>query len=850
MYDPDAVRQWLHTLHGAATGLMHVCATGLWTGRTFPADQLDQAADYIGRLDTAGREGIYARVTTLRAPLQRGQRGSAADSAALPALWGDIDIAGPGHADAGKLPPDETTGRKLVPAAGLPEPTLWVHSGGGLYPMWLLDTPHTIADPGDLADLADLAAGWQRAIAHGADSLGWAYGAGVGDLARVLRIPGTINRKAGLARPCRVVDDGGPRYTLAELYGHLAAALPVADAPQHAEPSPRLASVRTGNEATTPGDDYAARVEWGDILGPAGWRHVGQRGHTDHWARPGKDGPGISATTNALGTNRLHVFSTSTPFEAGQSYSKLGAYAVLYHGGDLRAAAKTLHSEGYGTPAPLAPDPTAERAALAELVGGAHTPTLYAVNGTAVRVIDPTPGVDRYGPTEDGLARALVAHHGERLRYCPQRGSWLAWDGHVWRWDDAETHRELIRQLARALPDDDTWRTFKRRALSSTGVSGVARLAQSDPAVVVGAAQLDADPWALNTPAGIVDLRTGETRPADPAGLHTRSTVCGYDIDADPSMWRMFLSVTFGRDGELVAYLQRLVGYSATGTIGPHVLPFAHGSGGNGKGVFLEGVAGVLGDYATTAPVSFLMAQTYASHETEIARLAGARMVLCSEVAEGDHFDEVKVKMLTGGDSLTARYMRQDHFTFTPSHHLWLMGNHRPAVKSGGRAFWRRLRLIPFLHEVPDSAAIDDLQGVLIRDHGPALLAWIVAGAVAYAATGLAEPDSVRVATAEYAAEQDSVGAFVRERCIIGGGQLVKARASMVRAAYEAWCHAEGETPVNPKAFGLAMKNRFAVALVRSNDARWYVGLTVREGPENASPNASPQNDQDHGRYR
>jgi putative DNA primase/helicase len=220
----------------------------------------------------------------------------------------------------------------------------------------------------------------------------------------------------------------------------------------------------------------------------------------------------------------------------------------------------------------------------------------------------------------------------------------------------------------------------------------------------------------------------------------------------------------------MIGYLQRLVGYSAVGMIGPHVLPFCHGSGGNGKGAFLEAVTGVLGDYATSAPVGFLMAQTHSGHETEIARLAGARMVLCSEVNEDDRFDEAKVKQLTGGDTLTARFMRQDHFTFTPTHQLWLMGNHQPAVRSGGRSFWRRLRLVPFLHEVPESEVIDDLQGLLVREHGAALLAWIVAGAVAYAEDGLREPDSVKSATAAYERDQDTVRRFVDDCCHLGGG--------------------------------------------------------------------------------
>ncbi len=842
-FDVAAVRRWLGILHGDAPGLVHICASGNWTGATFRTDQLDAAAAYVAVLDAGTPEGIYVRVTTLKAPLAAGTRGGQADTLALPALWADIDIAGPGHKSEQKLPPDEEAARKIVKAAGLPEATLWIHSGGGMYPFWLLDTPYIVED----SDAADLSGGWQKALGHGASSLGWHYGTGVGDLARVLRIPGTVNRKEGLARPCAVVSGGGARYSFQALYQAMTDALHAIPEPEPV--APRLTAVRLDDGSVSPGDDYAAKTSWSDILGDAGWRYAYSRGQVEYWRRPGKSDGGISATVNALGTDRLRIFTTATNFDT-TSYSKLGAYAVLEHDGDLKAAAKALQVQGFGRSPTLSP-PVVQSQTLADLMPDRiPTPaTLAAVDGTAVRVIaEPAAGPEAYGPTEDGMALALVTRHGHELRYCPQRGSWLAWNGHVWSWDDGETHREMIRILARELPEDKDWKPFKRRATSAAGVAGIARLAQSDARVVAMVSQLDANPYELNTPAGIVDLRTGATRPADPAALHTRSTRCVPDQSADTSMWMMFLSQTFGNNVELVSYLQRLLGYSATGRVGAHVLPFAYGSGGNGKGVFLEAVSGVLGDYATTAPVGFLMKQAHVGHETEIARLAGARMVLCSEVNEGDQFDEAKVKQLTGGDTLTARFMRADHFSFRPTHHLWLMGNHKPEVRSGGRAFWRRLRLVPFLHEVSEDKVIDDLQNILIGEHGPAVLAWIVAGAAAYMDSGLRDPESVTAATSEYAKDQDTVARFVEDCCHLGGGDLVRVRTTDVRQAYERWCTAGGETGVTPKALTTALRTRFGVEPVKgAKGTRFYAGMCLLE---NDPPPGEDLESEDGGRYR
>jgi putative DNA primase/helicase len=219
------------------------------------------------------------------------------------------------------------------------------------------------------------------------------------------------------------------------------------------------------------------------------------------------------------------------------------------------------------------------------------------------------------------------------------------------------------------------------------------------------------------------------------------------------------------------------------------------------------------------------MAKTYSGHETEIARLAGARMVVTSEVNEHDRFDEARVKQLTGGDTLAARFMRQDHFTFAPTHKLWLMGNHQPTVSAGGHSFWRRLRIVPFDHTVPEERRVEDLQGILAREHGPAVLAWIVAGARAYLAGGLDTPRTVLAATDEYENDQNTVTRFVEERCHVGGGSQVKIRMSALREAYETWCHAESVTPVTAKSLGMTLRSKFGVTDGKSNGHKLYVGI-------------------------
>ncbi|MFB4276059.1 phage/plasmid primase, P4 family [Nonomuraea sp. MTCD27] len=577
-------------------------------------------------------------------------------------------------------------------------------------------------------------------------------------------------------------------------------------------------------DGVSPGDDYNARTTWDEILVPRGWTRVWASGSTVYWRRPGKS-TGFSATTGRNDADNLYVFSTSTEFEAERPYDKFGALAHTDYRGDHSAAATALSAAGYGvraerTVAAPAPAPPPLHGNLAPVV------QLHPDGPPPLAVVEER----TYAQSDDGNALALVDRFGDVIRFCPERGRWLAWTGVRWEWQPmgGGLVREYGKRVARGLAEADKPAVaHKRKALSSPGTTAMLAQAQTDTRIVVAVDDLDNQPWQLNTPAGIVDLRTGTLGPSDAGMLHTKVTACSPDPDADMARWDEFLADTFGADTQLVSYLQRLIGYSATGSVAKHVLPFCVGSGGNGKGVFLESLVAVLGDYATTAPSGFLMAKASIQHETEIARLAGMRMVVCSEVADDDRFDEVKVKQLTGGDTLTARFMRQDHFTFTPSHKLWLMGNHQPSVRAGGRAFWRRLRLIPFEHEVPVEKMVDDLQGILANEHGPALLAWIVAGAAAYAQGGLQEPDSVTVATDHYAADQDTVARFVDACCHKAASDQVQINVSKFREAYERWCFEEGETPVSPKKLTMELTRRHGVGDSRSSTARFYTRITL-----------------------
>jgi putative DNA primase/helicase len=616
----------------------------------------------------------------------------------------------------------------------------------------------------------------------------------------------------------------------------------------------------------TPGDDYENRTDWTDILTPHGWTLVSQRGRTRYWLRPGKPrGSGLSATTgHADDRDRLFVFTSSTDFAQEVPYTKLGAYAVLEHGGDFSAAAKALARAGFGQHATaLAPADTDDLAGLIAPTSPTVDPTPGgddATEQTTPAAAAPKPstkaatggrpavGVAKQRqahPNEDNTALLLVDQHADTIRYCPGRGTWLTWNGHRWTNDDRGLVSEHVRAIARRLPNGDGWATYTKRALSAQGVAGIKRLAQSDQRIVAPVAQLDARPYELNTPAGVVDLRTGSLGAPDPGALHTRSTTVAPDLDAEHPLWDRFLADTFAGDPAMTTYIQRLLGLSIVGVVLEQLFPFAHGAGANGKTTLLSVVQHLVGmgetGYAMSAPASMLLASRSEGHPTELARLSGARLVVTSELEDSQRFAEAKIKLLTGKDTITGRFMRQDWFDFVPTHTLWLLANHQPEVRAGGIAFWRRIRLLPFEHTVPPEKRVPDLEDRLITREGPAILGWVIRGAADYFAHGLAEPESVRAATAAYQRDQDTVARFVDEQCTTGPTSALhlKVKSAELRAAYETWCRIEGEEPVNPKAFAIALRAKYGVLPERTNSARFLAGIRlndVDQGAADASP--------------
>ena len=300
--------------------------------------------------------------------------------------------------------------------------------------------------------------------------------------------------------------------------------------------------------------------------------------------------------------------------------------------------------------------------------------------------------------TEDGLALAFTKAHQDKLRYDHSIGRWFHWTGKAWRRDETKLAffwaRAVCREIAKHFALAGSKLTTIAKAATAAAVE---RYAQSDQAMAVTQAIWDCDLYLLGTPGGTVDLRTGElTVPIIEDYISKLTSVTPADT-ADCPLWLKFFNEVTKNNKDLIRFYQQWCDYCLTGDVKEHQLLFAHGPGGNGKGVFLNTLRSILGDYAINAAMDTLVLGSVDKHPTDLAMLRGARLVTASETEEGRAWAEARIKALTGADPITARFMRQDFFTFQVQFKLTIISNYKPVFKNVDAAHRRRFNLAPFL---------------------------------------------------------------------------------------------------------------------------------------------------------
>ncbi len=452
--------------------------------------------------------------------------------------------------------------------------------------------------------------------------------------------------------------------------------------------------------------------------------------------------------------------------------------------------------------------------------------------------------------TDMGNARRFAQqHHGVAIYV--QSWGWLVWDGAVWTRDDTGKVMQLAKATAHALYDqareeldrakdsigeiehaqehgDEAsvkrgkeriteaqrksreWLVWAIKSQSAPRLAAMVDLAKDEPECVSSPDQFDTDPWLFNAQNGVIDLRTGSLIAHRPDYHITQLSTLIYDPQAACPTWLTFLDRIFGHDLELIEFVRRAVGYSLTGIITEQCLFFLYGKGRNGKSTFISALSGLLGSYGKRTPSDTLMVKHHEGGVTnDLARLAGARLVVAAELAEGRRLNENLVKDMTGGDVITARYLFHESFEFSPQYHLWMYGNHKPVITGTDEGIWRRIRLIPFNVTIPEGEVDRELPKRLEGEYS-GILTWAVNGCLEWQRSGLPAPEIIRQATSDYRREMDILGAFISDCCIQRDFATVTQQE--LYRSYTDWCNSGGLNPLPKHIFARKLSEDLGIA--------------------------------------
>lgn len=459
--------------------------------------------------------------------------------------------------------------------------------------------------------------------------------------------------------------------------------------------------------------------------------------------------------------------------------------------------------------------------------------------------------------TELGNAETLIDWFGDSIMFVPRRDVWFVWTGTEWEQDFTGEVVRMAKEVAQSFKgraaeetDDEKAKALRKwwnRSTTHAAITNMVKLAQTEEIVVCPPEYLDQNPWLLNVRNGTIDLRTGDLLSHQETKRErlTYTAPVEYDADARCDRWERFLAdsladdETGAPDDELLAFVRRAVGYTLSGDLREETFAFVHGETRTGKSTFMDAVSSMLGAYAKKADFeTFLRRRDVGGPRSDLARLAGSRLVYSIEVEDGKTLAEAVLKAIAGGDKMTVAHKHEKDFEFQPTFTLWLVANHFPRVQHSDDAMWRRIMVVPMNRQVPPEKVDRTLKTYLRSDLDArkAVLAWAVRGCLEWQADGLAIPDRVIAATEEYREEMDPLGEFIEDRCRLDADDPeCWIGAGLLRETYDTYCREQGiRFTLSLKAWGEILRDhgcREERRRVNGNRVRIWTGITLRPEP-------------------
>lgn len=439
-----------------------------------------------------------------------------------------------------------------------------------------------------------------------------------------------------------------------------------------------------------------------------------------------------------------------------------------------------------------------------------------------------------YSYDDTGNAQRFTENFGESVRYSYTRKNWYFYNDKIWQLDNEGRVKGLVDKTLEIMKkepifksDDVDEEKAKENLLKhvkySRGSNGKTNmLKESQHLLPVSAETFDRDKHLINVQNGYIDLKTGDLNNHDRNKYFTKISTVEYTDKIDCPLWTGFLNQIFDGDKELIDYMQRSVGYSLSGSTEEQVMFFLYGNGRNGKSVFLDIITEMMGNYTTNIqPQTLMVKQQSNNANPDIAKLDGARLVTSTEPNEGMRLDEGLVKQITGGDTVTARFLYGDEFDYTPQFKLWMATNHKPIIRGTDDGIWRRLVVVPFNVQIPESEVDKNLKYKLRREM-TAILNWAVEGYQLWKIRGLDEPEVIKNQRGDYRSEMDPVELFIQECCTRNPGE--REQASKLYQAYKNWAIDNNQYVMNHIKFGKEMKNKFEP---KKSGVNYFLGICL-----------------------
>jgi len=438
--------------------------------------------------------------------------------------------------------------------------------------------------------------------------------------------------------------------------------------------------------------------------------------------------------------------------------------------------------------------------------------------------------------TDDtGNAKRFLDRYGDIVRYSYNRKKFYVFNGSYWEANERGQVRVLIDKtiddmknekifVAEGADEEEAQKAFHKHIKNSR--SNTAKKRMEDELkhhIPISPDEFDPHDMLLNTQNGYLDLTSGEQHKADRKKMFSMVTDSEMTENQQPDVWLDFLNDIFNYDQEVINFVQRAIGYSLTGSTREQVMFILHGKGRNGKSLFIETIRNILGTYTDNIQAKTLMVKRGDTINNDVAKLQGVRLVASSEPSEGFRFDEGLIKQLTGGDTVTARFLYGEEFNFEPKFKIWVTTNHKPIVRGTDDGIWRRLLLIPFDVQIPEEKVDKDLKYKLLRE-APAILNWAVEGCLMWQKNGLQIPDKIIDASEGYRKEMDVIEQFIEDECIVSEGERVGAKE--LYTAYKKWADESGEYEMSMTKFGKKMTDKFEK---KKSGSMYYLGINLKE---------------------